>query len=53
MDTIHLDDDAAHDMWHAQGVPEERIVRLGAKDNFWGPAGNSGPCGPWQRNPLR
>jgi len=29
-----------------QVCPEDRIVRLGEKDNFWGPAGNSGPCGP-------
>ncbi|MDD5703293.1 MAG: alanine--tRNA ligase, partial [Dehalococcoidales bacterium] len=24
----------------------ERIMRFGARDNFWGPAGSSGPCGP-------
>jgi alanyl-tRNA synthetase len=28
------------------GIPESRIVRLGAKDNFWGPAGDTGACGP-------
>jgi alanyl-tRNA synthetase len=33
-------------LWRGQNVPEERIVRLDEKDNFWGPAGNSGPCGP-------
>ena len=27
-------------------IPSERIVPLGKKDNFWGPAGDSGPCGP-------
>ncbi len=27
-------------------LPETRIVPLGKKDNFWGPAGNTGPCGP-------
>ncbi len=27
-------------------LPNERIVALPAKDNFWGPAGDSGPCGP-------
>ena len=27
-------------------LPQERIVPLGEKDNFWGPAGNTGPCGP-------
>jgi alanyl-tRNA synthetase len=45
--TIHEDDDAAHDLWISKvGFPAERIVRLGDKHNFWGPAGDSGPCGP-------
>jgi alanyl-tRNA synthetase len=44
--TIFYDDNVAHDLWRGQNVPEERIVRLGEKDNFWGPAGVSGPCGP-------
>jgi len=39
-------DDEAVDLWIAQGIPAERIVRLGRADNFWGPAGPSGPCGP-------
>jgi alanyl-tRNA synthetase len=44
--TVFRDDDVAHDLWRGQNVPEERIVRLDEKDNFWGPAGVSGPCGP-------
>jgi len=44
--TIYLDDDEAFDCWRDIGFPEERIVRLGEEDNFWGPAGDSGPCGP-------
>ncbi|MBN2239966.1 MAG: alanine--tRNA ligase [Dehalococcoidales bacterium] len=44
--TIYLDDDEAHDLWREIGIPAERIVRLGEEDNFWGPAGDSGPCGP-------
>ncbi len=44
--TIFREDDVAHDIWRKQNVPEERIVRLGEEDNFWGPAGSSGPCGP-------
>jgi alanyl-tRNA synthetase len=44
--TIFRDDDEAFNIWRQTGVPENRIVRLGEKDNFWGPAGNSGPCGP-------
>jgi alanyl-tRNA synthetase len=39
-------DDEAIDLWIKQGIPMERIVRLGRSDNFWGPAGASGPCGP-------
>lgn len=44
--TIYLDDDEAKKIWMDAGIPEERIVRLGKKDNFWGPAGDSGACGP-------
>jgi len=44
--TIFLDDEESFGYWKEIGVPEARIVRLGEKDNFWGPAGNSGPCGP-------
>ncbi|TGN20073.1 alanine--tRNA ligase [Leptospira idonii] len=44
--TIYLDDDEAKEIWMKAGIPEERIVRLGKKDNFWGPAGDSGACGP-------
>jgi alanyl-tRNA synthetase len=39
-------DDEADTLWRDQGIPAERIVRLGRKDNFWGPAGPTGPCGP-------
>jgi len=44
--TVYLDDDEAFHYWHEVGVPEEKIRRFGEKDNFWGPAGSSGPCGP-------
>ncbi len=44
--TIFLDDEESFHYWHKLGVPEERILRFGEKDNFWGPAGDSGPCGP-------
>jgi len=44
--TIFLDDDESFDYWREVGVPEERILRFGEEDNFWGPAGDSGPCGP-------
>ncbi len=45
--SIYEDDDEAFEIWNKQiGVPAEKIVRLGKKDNFWGPAGDSGACGP-------
>jgi alanyl-tRNA synthetase len=44
--TIFTDDDDAFTYWRKIGIPPEKIVRLGEKDNFWGPAGDSGPCGP-------
>lgn len=45
--TIYEDDNEAHEIWNKRiGVPAERIVRLGKKDNFWGPAGLTGACGP-------
>ena len=44
--TIYLDDEEAFGHWRSLGVPAEKIVRYGEKDNFWGPAGEEGPCGP-------
>src|SRR5512136_680178 len=38
-------DEEAFDLWKAQGVPADRIYKLGAKDNFWA-MGDTGPCGP-------
>jgi alanyl-tRNA synthetase len=38
-------DEEAFELWKAQGVPPDRIHRLGAKDNFWA-MGETGPCGP-------
>lgn len=45
--SIFEDDDEAFDLWHHHiGFPDTRIVRLGRKDNFWGPVGDTGVCGP-------
>ncbi len=44
--TVYLDDDEARDLWVHAGVPDERISRFGDEDNWWGPAGLEGPCGP-------
>ncbi|MEI7814697.1 MAG: alanine--tRNA ligase, partial [Coriobacteriia bacterium] len=44
--SIYEDDDEAEAIWvNEVGFPQERIVRLGAEDNFWS-AGPTGPCGP-------
>lgn len=44
--TIFEDDDEAEELWQeVAGVSKDRIVRLGAKDNFWQMA-DTGPCGP-------
>ncbi len=44
--SVYEDDDEAARLWteHSE-IPEGRIVRLGAKDNFW-QMGDTGPCGP-------
>lgn len=44
--TIFETDDEAYEIWRKVGVPAERIKRKGKKDNFWGPPGASGSCGP-------
>ena len=44
--TIYKDDDEAFEIWNKQeGVPAERIVRMGMDSNFW-MVGETGPCGP-------
>lgn len=39
-------DQEAADLWMKHGIPEKNIYFLGKEDNWWGPAGQSGPCGP-------
>jgi alanyl-tRNA synthetase len=44
--SIYQDDDEAFKLWQQiAGLPAERIIRLGEKDNFWA-MGDTGPCGP-------
>ena len=44
--TVYEQDDEAAGLWSSLvGLPDDRIVRLGAKDNFW-QMGDTGPCGP-------
>jgi len=44
--TVYYDDDEAYELWNKMiGIPSEKIVRLGKKDNFWElEVGPSGPC---------
>jgi alanyl-tRNA synthetase len=44
--TVYHTDDEAFDLWRKiAGLPEERIIRIPTKDNFWA-MGSDGPCGP-------
>ena len=44
--SIYKTDDQAHEIWNKTiGIPEDKIIRLGEKDNFW-QMGDTGPCGP-------
>ena len=39
-------DEESARIWQNVGIPKERIFYLPKKDNWWGPAGEAGPCGP-------
>ncbi len=44
--TVYHTDDEAFDLWKTiAGLPEDRIIRIATKDNFWA-MGDNGPCGP-------
>ncbi|MCK9294790.1 MAG: alanine--tRNA ligase [Desulfobulbaceae bacterium] len=44
--SVYEDDDEAYRLWEKiEDLPKGRILRLGAKDNFWA-MGDTGPCGP-------
>ncbi|HHW68743.1 MAG TPA: alanine--tRNA ligase [Tenericutes bacterium] len=44
-DSVPRDEESAQ-IWKNLGIPEGRISYLGEEDNWWGPAGETGPCGP-------
>ncbi len=45
--SVYKNDDEAFNIWHKKiGLQKNKISRLGEESNFWGPAGNTGPCGP-------
>ena len=44
--TVYHTDDVAYNLWKKiAGLPDERIIRIPTKDNFW-MMGDTGPCGP-------
>ena len=44
--SVFLSDDESYAFWKELGVPEERLIRYDESENWWGPPGDSGPCGP-------
>ncbi|KKQ78155.1 MAG: alanine--tRNA ligase [Candidatus Zambryskibacteria bacterium RIFCSPLOWO2_01_FULL_39_39] len=38
-------DNEAYETWKSLSIPEKRIAKLPKKNNWWGPAGETGPCG--------
>jgi len=45
--SVYEEDEEAYAIWRdVVGLPTERIARLGKEYNWWGPVGDSGPCGP-------
>lgn len=45
-DSTSPKDEESAKIWISLGIPKERIAFLPKKNNWWGPAGNTGPCGP-------
>jgi alanyl-tRNA synthetase len=45
-DEISEKDDVTPAIWREIGLPEDQIYSYGKKENWWGPAGETGPCGP-------
>ena len=45
-DETNRGDFESKEIWKNLGIPEKKILPLGKEDNWWGPVGNTGPCGP-------
>ncbi len=43
---IHETDEETRGLWEAKGIPADRVYSFGDDENWWGPAGDEGPCGP-------
>jgi len=43
---VHDTDDETRELWVNKGIPRERVYSYGDDENWWGPAGDEGPCGP-------
>lgn len=52
-------DEESVQIWLSLGIPKERVAYLPKSDNWWGPAGETGPCGPdteifyWKSNTAK
>ncbi|XOB41612.1 MAG: alanine--tRNA ligase [Candidatus Nealsonbacteria bacterium] len=47
------EDKESIEIWKKLGIPENKIKKCGRADNFWGPTGEEGPCGPTTEIHLR
>ena len=43
---VHHTDEDTRDLWVAKGIPADKVYSYGDDENWWGPAGDEGPCGP-------
>ena len=43
---VHNTDEDTRDLWVAKGIPADKVYSYGDDENWWGPAGDEGPCGP-------
>ena len=43
---IHHTDEETRGLWVAKGIPADKVYSYGDDENWWGPAGDEGPCGP-------
>ena len=43
---VHETDDETRELWVNKGIPRDLVYSYGDDENWWGPAGDEGPCGP-------